>query len=132
MKMRNLVIVNDSRIFRRYWEQWYRNNPKYKRAVDAEFKAIPVYNAIKDISREVTQMRDRDVKRPLNVVFLGNHIDGGYFYDAISAYDVSKKYVTEDWFNIAVSNYEDKQVVPTSTFKITDSEELVLEYKNPF
>lgn len=132
MKIRNLVIVDDSKIFRRYWEQWYKNNPKYKRAVDAEFRAIPIYNAISVITREVAQMRYRDVKRPLNVVFLGNYIGVGYFYDAVSAYDVSKKYATEDWFNVAVSNYEDNQVAPISTFKITDFGELVLEGKNPF
>ena len=133
MKMRNLVIVDDSRIFRRYWEQWYRNNPKYERAVDAEFRAIRVEHAARQIDLEVTAMNNRDTKRPLNVVFLGNHIDPAYFYDAISSYQTVKRYaVDRDWFSYAVSNYKDKQTAPISTYKIDSEDGLQLSHRNLF
>lgn len=132
--MTNLVVCSNSKIFRRYWESFYKDNPQFKRgSSEIGFMWIDSSNG-NDLSRfylneKLNYIRKQD--RDINVIFLRRYQSTDpkrqYFISEIWLYI----YAEHGWFGhpivsdkkLNTDNIDDS----FAEFRITDAKNMIFE-----
>ena len=121
VKPLNIVVVEDTRIFRRYWERWYKNNPKYQRGVDAEFKCVSPYQQANLVGMFIENEK-RQNPRPLTIVILGAHVLPEAYGSTANIFGRLRQLKASGnghWISdVVVSDYEDSEVPVSSYFRV--------------
>lgn len=132
--MTNLVVCSNSKIFRRYWESFYKDNPQFKRgSSEIGFMRIDSSNG-NDLSRfylneKLNYIRKQD--RDINVIFLRRYQST----DPKKQYFISEAwlYMYMDWKRFGYPIVSDK-ILNTdniddsfSEFRITDAKNMIFE-----
>ena len=136
VKPLNIVVVEDTRIFRRYWERWYKNNPKYQRGVNAEFRWVSPYQQ-SQIVHLVYENEKRGNPRPLTVVILGAHVLPEAYRSTANIFGRLRQLKASGnghgISNVVVSDYEDSKVPVSSYFRVASDSDgsIELEFTTP-
>lgn len=132
--MTNLVVCSNSKIFRRYWESFYKDNPQFKRgSSEIGFMWIDSSNG-NDLSRfylkeKLNYIRKQD--RDINVIFLRRYQSTDpkrqYFISEIWLYI----YAEHGWVGYPIVS--DKKLNTDNIddsfaeFRITDAKNMIFE-----
>lgn len=132
--MTNLVVCSNSKIFRRYWESFYKDNPQFKRgSSEIGFMWIDSSNG-NDLSRFYLNEKlnyVRKLDRDINVIFLRRYQST----DPKRQYFISEiwLYIYMDWKRFGYPVVSDK-ILNTdniddsfSEFRITDAKNMIFE-----
>lgn len=132
--MTNLVVCSNSKIFRRYWESFYKDNPQFKRgSSEIGFMWIDSSNG-NDLSRFYLNEKlnyVRKLDRDINVIFLRRYQST----NPKRQYFISEAwlYIYMDWERFGYPIVSDK-ILNTdniddsfSEFRITDAKNMIFE-----
>lgn len=132
--MTNLVVCSNSKIFRRYWESFYKDNPQFKRgSSEIGFMWIDSSNG-NDLSRFYLNEKlnyIRKLDRDINVIFLRRYQST----DPKKQYFISEiwLYIYMDWKRFGYPIVSDK-ILNTDNiddsfaeFTITDAKNMIFE-----
>lgn len=132
--MTNLVVCSNSKIFRRYWESFYKDNPQFKRgSSEIGFMWIDSSNG-NDLSRFYLNEKlnyIRKLDRDINVIFLRRYQST----NPKRQYFISEAwlYIYMDWKRFGYPIVSDK-ILNTdniddsfSEFTITDAKNMIFE-----
>lgn len=132
--MTNLVVCSNSKIFRRYWESFYKDNPQFKRgSSEIGFMWIDSSNG-NDLSRFYLNEKlnyIRKLDRDINVIFLRRYQST----NPKKQYFISEawSYMYMDWKRFGYPIVSDK-ILNTdniddsfSEFRITDAKNMIFE-----
>lgn len=132
--MTNLVVCSNSKIFRRYWESFYKDNPQFKRgSSEIGFMWIDSSNG-NDLSRFYLNEKlnyIRKLDRDINVIFLRRYQST----NPKRQYFISEAwlYIYMDWKRFGYPIVSDK-ILNTDNiddsfaeFRITDAKNMIFE-----
>lgn len=132
--MTNLVVCSNSKIFRRYWESFYKDNPQFKRgSSEIDFMWIDSSNG-NGLSRFYLNEKlnyIRKLDRDINVIFLRRYQST----NPKRQYFISEAwlYIYADWKRFGYPIVSDK-ILNTDNiddsfaeFKITDAKNMIFE-----
>ena len=132
--MTNLVVCSNSKIFRRYWESFYKDNPQFKRgSSEIGFMWIDSSNG-NDLSRFYLNEKlnyVRKLDRDINVIFLRRYQST----NPKRQYFISEAwlYIYMDWKRFGYPIVSDK-ILNTDNiddsfaeFRITDAKNMIFE-----
>lgn len=132
--MTNLVVCSNSKIFRRYWESFYKDNPQFKRgSSEIGFMWIDSSNG-NDLTRFYLNEKlnyIRKLDRDINVIFLRRYQSTNpkrqYFISEIWLY------IYMDWKRFGYPIVSDKKLNTDNIddsfaeFRITDAKNMIFE-----
>lgn len=132
--MTNLVVCSNSKIFRRYWESFYKDNPQFKRgSSEIGFMWIDSSNG-NDLTRFYLNEKlnyVRKLDRDINVIFLRRYQST----NPKRQYFISEAwlYIYMDWKRFGHPIVSDKKLNTDniddsfSEFRITDAKNMIFE-----
>lgn len=132
--MTNLVVCSNSKIFRRYWESFYKDNPQFKRgSSEIGFMWIDSSNG-NDLSRFYLNEKlnyIRKLDRDINVIFLRRYQST----NPKRQYFISEAwlYIYADWKRFGYPIVSDKKLNTDgiddsfAEFRITDAKNMIFE-----